>query len=127
MIAYPHYTNVSNVFLLFKLTLSGTIYAAIKMRHAQGLFPDERVLSVDELELRACKMLDKGMPVFVYICKAQHINVIKDRAGKVVEGGEDNIVACYYAFAMQQQLNDETSSMEWKIQEFQIVGLEPIY
>jgi import inner membrane translocase subunit TIM44 len=103
------------------------IYAAIKHRKQEGLVVNPKILDVSDLELRASKIMDKGSPIFVYICKAQQFTSVRDRSGNLVEGSDDEIVACYYAFAMQQQLNDETQAMDWKVVEMQVVGMEHIW
>ena len=72
-------------------------------------------------------MMNKGSPIFVYTFKAQHISAIRDKTGAIIEGADDEIVGTHYAFAMQQQLNDETNIMEWKLCELQIVGIEQMW
>ena len=71
--------------------------------------------------------MNKGAPIFVYTCQAQQINCTRDRTGEIVDGSDEEVVAVYYAFAMQLELVEETNDMEWRLVEFQVAGTQEMW
>lgn len=80
--------------------------ASIRERDAEGIVMDTNILDVSDVELMAGRVLDDA-PVLIVSFNTQQINCLRDRAGKVVEGSEDDIRAVYYAWAFVKQVEFE--------------------
>lgn len=50
------------------------------------------------------------------------INCVRDQGGAVVQGGEDDVRAIFYVFAVQREYSEENAELEWKVVEFGAQG-----
>ena len=66
----------------------------------EGQFIDPRILDLSEVELMEVRMME-GAPLVVLTFSCQQINCVRDKSGKIVEGGEDDIQSVHYLWAMQ--------------------------
>lgn len=96
--------------------------AALRAREAEGLTVDPTILSVGPVDVRLAQVRDKGPAVIVMQTMVQQINCTRNRKGEIVEGGDDEIRAVYYALAVNRTYNEDTLALEWKIDEMAIVG-----
>ncbi|CAN8065112.1 unnamed protein product [Agarophyton chilense] len=80
--------------------------ASIRERDAEGILMDTNILDVGDVELTAGKLLEDS-PVLIVTFNTQQINCLRDRAGNVVEGKEDDIRAVYYAWAFVKEAEYE--------------------
>lgn len=83
--------------------------ASIHERDAEGIVMDTNILDIGDVELTAAKLLEDS-PVLIVTFNAQQINCLRDRAGQVVEGQEDDIRAVYYAWAFAKEVEYEDFS-----------------
>ena len=67
---------------------------------AEGQFVDPRILDLSEVELMEVRMMENE-PLVVLTFSCQQINCVRDKSGKIVEGGEDDIQSVHYLWAMQ--------------------------
>lgn len=77
-----------------------TLHASIIDRTSRQLVMDARVLYISEPELEGIRIIG-GMPTPIVSFETHQLNCIKDLAGKVVEGDEDDIRAVHYLWALQ--------------------------
>lgn len=80
--------------------------ASIRERDAEGIVMDTNILDIGDVELTAGKVLEDS-PVLIVTFNTQQINCLRDRAGAVVEGSEDDIRAVYYAWAFVKEVEYE--------------------
>lgn len=80
--------------------------ASIRERDTEGIVMDKNILDVSDVELTAGKVLEDS-PVLIVSFNTQQINCLRDRAGSVVEGSEDDIRAVYYAWAFVKEVEFE--------------------
>lgn len=80
--------------------------ASIREREVANLTMDTNILAINDIELSAGKLLEDA-PVLIVFFNAQQINCLRDRAGEVVEGAEDDIRAVYYAMAFVREVEYE--------------------
>jgi len=101
----------------------------IRLRRQEGLrYDDARVLDVEHCEILATALDDNdGPPTFVVQLMAQQINCIRNREGQVVEGSPNDIRAYFYVLAFQRHYEQETTSLAWKVIDFQLGGGETYY
>ncbi len=80
--------------------------ASILERETTGVTMDPNILAVNDVELFSAKLLEDA-PVLIVSFSLQQINCIKNRAGDVVEGAEDDIRAYYYLMAFVREFEVE--------------------
>eukprot|EP00178_Gracilaria_changii_P023447 TRINITY_DN70941_c0_g1_i1.p1 TRINITY_DN70941_c0_g1~~TRINITY_DN70941_c0_g1_i1.p1 ORF type:complete len:385 (+),score=68.20 TRINITY_DN70941_c0_g1_i1:367-1521(+) len=80
--------------------------ASIRERNAEGILMDTNILDVSDVELTAGKLLEDS-PVLIVTFNTQQINCLRDRAGNILEGQEDDIRAVYYAWAFVKEAEYE--------------------
>lgn len=83
--------------------------ASIRERDAEGIVMDTNILDIGDVELTAGRLLEDS-PVLIVSFNTQQINCLRDRAGNVLEGQEDDIRAVYYAWAFVKEAEYEDSS-----------------
>lgn len=80
--------------------------ASIRERDAEGIVMDTNILHISDVELTAARLLEDS-PVLIVTFSTQQINCLRDRAGNIVEGKEDDIRAVYYAWAFVREAEFE--------------------
>ena len=87
-----------------------------RLRKGEGLALDPNVLEISSAEIVQAKMHDH-QPVLVLGALIQHINCVRDREGKVVEGKEDEVRASFYLLLFVREYNEAEGALEWKVSE----------
>lgn len=98
--------------------------ADINTRKHDGLVMDDNVLFVDQNQLKI-RMMEHEGPIILVTYHVQLINCVKNKAGEIVEGAEDAIVAKFYTMAFKQTYDDETEVVDWKLIDIEISGGTP--
>ena len=93
----------------------------IKQQQQMGVVNCGRILDIRDVDLLMAKQMEQG-PVLIFSFQVQQIELLKDKWGKVVEGGEDNIQNVTYVWAMcrDQTILDHNSA--WRVLEFQMAA-----
>ncbi|GFQ01870.1 mitochondrial import inner membrane translocase subunit tim44-2 [Phtheirospermum japonicum] len=95
----------------------------------QGIFFDNKILHVSEVEIRETKMMG-DTPIIIVAFQTQQVYCIRDKDGEVTEGGQDTINTVYYAWAMQQlnpeELGEGAPYSIWKLREMQQQGIRAL-
>lgn len=87
-----------------------------RLRKAEGLALDPHVLEISNAEIVQAKIHDH-QPVLVLGTLIQHINCVRNREGKVVEGKEDEVRASFYLLLFVREYDEKEGALQWKIQE----------
>ncbi|XVF72001.1 hypothetical protein PTKIN_Ptkin12aG0086100 [Pterospermum kingtungense] len=96
---------------------------------SHGIFFDNKILHVSDVEVRETKMMGTS-PIIIVAFQTQQIYCVRDREGKITEGGKDTIQTVYYAWAMQQvdveELGEGALYPIWKLREMQQIGVQAL-
>lgn len=96
---------------------------------SHGIFFDNRILHVSEVEVRETKMMGSS-PIIIVAFQTQQIYCVRDKHGAITEGGKDTIHTVYYAWAMQQvdaeELGEDVLYPIWKLREMQQLGVQSL-
>ncbi|XP_021280520.1 mitochondrial import inner membrane translocase subunit TIM44-2-like isoform X1 [Herrania umbratica] len=96
---------------------------------SNGIFFDNKILHVSDVEVRETKMMGTS-PIIIVAFQTQQIYCVRDREGKITEGGKDTIHTVYYAWAMQQvdveELGEGALYPIWKLREMQLIGVQAL-
>ncbi|GAY40328.1 hypothetical protein CUMW_051080 [Citrus unshiu] len=96
---------------------------------SHGIFFDNRILHVSEVEVRETKMMGSS-PIIIVAFQTQQIYCVRDKHGTITEGGKDTIQTVYYAWAMQQvdaeELGEDVLYPIWKLREMQQLGVQAL-
>ncbi len=87
-----------------------------RLRKAEGLQLDPNVLEISNAEIVQAKIHDH-QPVLVLGTLIQHINCVRNRDGKIVEGKEDEVRASFYLLLFVRDYDEKEGALQWKIQE----------
>eukprot|EP01034_Spumella_vulgaris_P028987 gene28987-35952_t len=101
--------------------------ADIRARKHDGIVFDSNILEIDENQMVLKFMDNGGGAVIVVVYMVQQINCIRNREGEIIEGSETDIRAKFYSMAFQQQYNEEDSTVNWKIVDYEFAGDVPYY
>ncbi|XP_051145576.1 mitochondrial import inner membrane translocase subunit TIM44-2-like [Andrographis paniculata] len=100
-----------------------------KAYESQGIFFDNKILHISDVEVRETKMMGET-PIIIVAFQTQQVYCIRDRLGAITEGGQDTIHTVYYAWAMQQldpeELGDGAPYSIWKLREMQQLGVRAL-
>ncbi|GAB4841722.1 hypothetical protein Ancab_022444 [Ancistrocladus abbreviatus] len=100
-----------------------------KAYQSQGVFFDNKILHVSDIDVRETKMMG-STPIIILAFQTQQVYCVRDRNGNVTEGGKDTIHTVYYAWAMQQMEADETGEggiySMWRLREMQQLGVQAL-
>ncbi|XP_011092940.1 mitochondrial import inner membrane translocase subunit TIM44-2-like [Sesamum indicum] len=100
-----------------------------KAFESQGIFFDNKILHISEVEVRETKMMGET-PIIIVAFQTQQVYCIRDRLGTITEGGQDTIHTVYYAWAMQQldpeELGEGAPYSTWKLREMQQLGVRAL-
>ncbi|KAL3613857.1 hypothetical protein CASFOL_041931 [Castilleja foliolosa] len=95
----------------------------------QGIFIDNKILHISDVEVRETKMMG-DTPIIIVVFQTQQVYCIRDKLGEVTEGGQDTIHTVYYAWAMQQldpeELGEGAPHSIWKLKEMQQQGIRAL-
>ncbi|KAF8392191.1 hypothetical protein HHK36_022533 [Tetracentron sinense] len=96
---------------------------------SQGIFFDNKILHISEMEVRETKMMGTT-PIIIVAFQTQQVYCVRDRNGSITEGGKDTIHTVYYAWAMQQldveELGDGAMYPIWRLREMQQLGIQSL-
>jgi len=103
------------------------VAAAIKQARTAGLTMDPNLLHMNDPDLIAAQLVDRGPPIFVCSVLAQQINCFRNvKTGKIAEGAEDDIRYVFYIFALQRDYNEQLAELEWKVVEMRVQMMDPM-
>lgn len=96
---------------------------------SQGLFFDNKILHVSDLELKETKLLG-NVPIIIVTFQTQQIFCVRDKHGKITQGAKDDILTVYYAWAMQQvsteEMEEDDFFPQWQLREMLQLGVQAI-
>ncbi|XP_043693884.1 mitochondrial import inner membrane translocase subunit TIM44-2-like [Telopea speciosissima] len=96
---------------------------------SQGIFFDNKILHISEVEVRETKLMGSS-PIIIVAFQTQQIYCVRDRHGSITEGGKDTIHTVYYAWAMQQmdveELGEGAFYPVWRLREMQQLGVQAL-
>ncbi|PON82145.1 Tim44-like domain containing protein [Trema orientale] len=96
---------------------------------SHGIFFDNKILHISEVEVREAKMMGAS-PIIIVAFQTQQVYCVRDRNGSITEGGQDTIHTVYYAWAMQQvhpeELGEGAMYSVWKLREVQQLGVQSL-
>ncbi|PON33421.1 Tim44-like domain containing protein [Parasponia andersonii] len=96
---------------------------------SHGIFFDNKILHISEVEVREAKMMGAS-PIIIVAFQTQQVYCVRDRSGSITEGGQDTIHTVYYAWAMQQvhpeELGEGAMYSVWKLREVQQLGVQSL-
>ncbi|KAK7316518.1 hypothetical protein RJT34_00044 [Clitoria ternatea] len=96
---------------------------------SHGIFFDNKILHVSELDVRETKMMGSS-PVIIVFFQTQQIYCVRDRNGSITEGGKDTIHTVFYAWALQQMDQEERGEdgiyLMWRLREMQQQGIQAL-
>ncbi|KAH9624605.1 hypothetical protein KSS87_010308 [Heliosperma pusillum] len=97
-----------------------------KVFEAQGIFFDNKILHISEMDLRETKMMGTT-PIIILAFQTQQVYCVRDRQGSITEGSKDTIHTVYYAWAMQQMdpedVTEDAIYSMWRLREMQQFGV----
>ncbi|PSR89805.1 Mitochondrial import inner membrane translocase subunit TIM44-2 like [Actinidia chinensis var. chinensis] len=100
-----------------------------KAFESQGIFFDNKILHISEVEVRETKMMG-DTPIIIVAFQTQQVYCVRDRVGSITEGGKDTIHTVYYAWAMQQvdveELGEGALFPIWRLREMQQLGVQAL-
>ncbi|XP_061970523.1 mitochondrial import inner membrane translocase subunit TIM44-2-like isoform X2 [Populus nigra] len=100
-----------------------------KAFEAHGIFFDNKILHISDVEVREIKMMGTS-PLIIVAFQTQQVHCIRDRNGAITEGGQDTIHTVYYAWAMRQVDPEELGGGAiypiWKLMEMQQLGVQSL-
>nr|VDD29117.1 unnamed protein product [Brassica oleracea] len=93
--------------------------AALK---SHGLFFDHKILHISGVEVEETKMMGTT-PIIIVRFQTQEIFCVRDKNGKIKEGGQDTIHSVYYKWAMQQvEAGEESMYPIWRLRDVHKLG-----
>ncbi|XP_057721431.1 mitochondrial import inner membrane translocase subunit TIM44-2-like [Arachis stenosperma] len=96
---------------------------------SHGIFFDNKILHVSDVEYRETKMMGSS-PVIIVTFQTQQIYCVRDRNGAITEGGKDTIHTVINAWALQQMEQDEGGEdgiyLMWRLREMQQQGMQTL-
>ncbi|KAI8574404.1 hypothetical protein RHMOL_Rhmol01G0350800 [Rhododendron molle] len=100
-----------------------------KAFETQGIFFENKILHISEVEHRETKMMGDS-PIIIVGFQTQQIHCVRDRHGTITEGGKDTIHTVYYLWAMQlvdvEELGEGALFPIWRLREMQRMGLQAL-
>ncbi|CAK9311281.1 unnamed protein product [Citrullus colocynthis] len=96
---------------------------------SQGIFFDNKILHISEVEVRETKMMGSS-PIIIVAFQTQQVYCVRDAHGSIREGGKDTIHTVYYAWAMQmldpEEVGEGASHAIWRVREMQQFGVQAL-
>lgn len=97
------------------------LQASIEQRKEAGYVYDSKILDLRNVDILMAKMMDEG-PVLILSFQTQEVKCVRDRAGAIVQGGEDHIERCWYILAMRRNPNIFDPYHAWQVLELGEAG-----
>ncbi|PNY10203.1 mitochondrial import inner membrane translocase subunit TIM44-2-like protein [Trifolium pratense] len=96
---------------------------------SNGIFFDDKILHISDLEVREAKILESS-PHIIVVFQTQQIYCVRDRNGEVTEGGKDTIHTVFYLWALQQMDPEDQGEdgiyLMWRLREMQKQGIQAL-
>ncbi|KAL0541926.1 hypothetical protein IC582_022007 [Cucumis melo] len=96
---------------------------------SQGIFFDNKILHISEVEVRETKMMG-STPIIIVAFQTQQVYCVRDANGSIREGGKDTIHTVYYAWAMQmldpEEVGEGALHAIWRVREMQQFGVQAL-
>ncbi|EOA28746.1 hypothetical protein CARUB_v10024977mg [Capsella rubella] len=96
---------------------------------SHGYFFDHKLLHISEVEIQETKMMGT-YPVILVRFQTQEIYCVRDKNGKIKEGGQDTIHMVFYDWAMKQveasELGEEAIYPIWRLSEMRRAGIQAL-
>ncbi|XP_027345685.1 mitochondrial import inner membrane translocase subunit TIM44-2 [Abrus precatorius] len=96
---------------------------------SHGIFFDNKILHVSEVDVRETKMMGSS-PVIIVMFQTQQIYCVRDRNGSITEGGKDTIHIVVYFWALQQMDQEDRGEegiyLMWRLREMQQQGCQAL-
>ncbi|XP_028758376.1 mitochondrial import inner membrane translocase subunit TIM44-2 [Neltuma alba] len=96
---------------------------------SHGIFFDNKILHVSDVEVRETKMMGSS-PLIIVMFQTQQIYCVRDRNGSITEGGKDTIHTVFYAWALQQMEPEDRGEdaiyLMWRLREMQQQGIQAL-
>eukprot|EP00026_Physarum_polycephalum_P009682 Phypoly_transcript_09815.p1 GENE.Phypoly_transcript_09815~~Phypoly_transcript_09815.p1 ORF type:complete len:418 (+),score=55.79 Phypoly_transcript_09815:107-1255(+) len=80
----------------------------VRSSTTRGTFQDSKLLDVGQIELWDAKIDENNRPSFIITFTIQFIYTIRDRAGKIIEGAEDDIKSSHYIMLITPDPSETT-------------------
>eukprot|EP00249_Psilotum_nudum_P014102 c24671_g1_i1 orf=760-1761(+) len=99
-----------------------------KAYESQGIFLDNKLLHISDVEVKETKLLG-NVPIIIVSFQTQQIYCVRDLQGRITQGAKDDIHTVYYAWAMQQMSFEELKAElhpRWQLREMQQLGIQAI-
>ncbi|XP_074276666.1 mitochondrial import inner membrane translocase subunit TIM44-2-like [Silene latifolia] len=97
-----------------------------KVFETQGIFFDNKILHISEMDVRETKMMG-NTPIIILDFQTQQVYCVRDRQGSIMEGSKDTIQTVYYGWAMQQMdpedVKEDAIYSMWRLREMQQQGV----
>lgn len=94
--------------------LAGVV-AHVRERTTKGHISHNKVLDVQHLTVEE-PSIDQNVPVIKVNFSTQQIHMVKDKTGKIIEGGPSDIVNVYYAWTLRREFGNP--DFDWRITRF---------
>jgi len=106
----------------------GMLHRSVLDREAASLQIDPRLLHVSDPDIETIRFVG-GQPTAVVSFESHQLHCVRNKAtAAIVEGGEDEIRAVHYLFALQLNEDAEAPRHErWKVTELAIRTIQPVY
>ncbi|KAE9612256.1 putative NTF2-like domain-containing protein [Lupinus albus] len=96
---------------------------------SHGIFFDNKILHISDVELKETKMMGAS-PIIIVMFQTQQIHCVRDIHGSITEGGKDTIQTVFYAWALQQMDHEESGEdaiyLMWRLREMQQQGVKAL-
>ncbi|XP_020223531.1 mitochondrial import inner membrane translocase subunit TIM44-2 [Cajanus cajan] len=96
---------------------------------SHGIFFDNKILHVSDVDVRETKMMGSS-PVIIVMFQTQQIYCVRDRNGSITEGGKDTIHTVFYFWALQQMDQEDRGEdgiyLMWRLREMQQQGIQAL-
>ncbi|KAL2335809.1 hypothetical protein Fmac_010255 [Flemingia macrophylla] len=96
---------------------------------SHGIFFDNKILHVSDVDVRETKMMGAS-PVIIVMFQTQQIYCVRDRNGSITEGGKDTIHTVFYFWALQQMDQEDRGEdgiyLMWRLREMQQQGIQAL-
>ena len=97
--------------------------AHLRQREHEGHVMDPNILNIQHITLQLAKVVEKRGPMIVLSFVAQQLNCVRDKkTGEIVDGDDTSLHMNHYMFAVQQEYDEHTGALDWKVVEFVMQG-----
>ncbi|KAL8142614.1 hypothetical protein V2J09_015646 [Rumex salicifolius] len=100
-----------------------------KAYEIQGIFFDNKILHVSEVDVRETKMMG-STPIIILEFRTQQVYCVRDRQGTITDGSQDTIQTVIFFWAMQQMepedIGEDAIYSMWRLREMQQFGIRAL-